>query len=116
MTIRLARVYEPPSPDDGARVLVERLWPRGLTKRAAHLDLWLKDVAPSAELRTWYGHRVELFEEFTHRYRAELEGNDAVETLRALERERGTLTLLFAARDTEHNSAVVLADVLRDPT
>ena len=115
MTIRVARVYDARTAgdDDGARVLVDRLWPRGLAKADVHLDLWLKDVAPSDELRTWFGHDPARFEEFAGRYRAELEANPGVEELRRLEVERGTLTLLYGAKDTEHNQAVVLADYLR---
>ncbi len=111
--VRVKRAYEPAEPADGYRVLVERLWPRGVTKEEASLDEWAKDVAPSAELRRWYGHDVERFEEFRCRYLEELDAQgERLEELRARAR-RGTLTLVYAARDTEHNSAVLLADVLR---
>ncbi|WP_127128377.1 DUF488 domain-containing protein [Georgenia sp. SYP-B2076] len=114
MAISIARIYDDRQGDaDGARVLVDRLWPRGLAKADVHLDLWLKEVAPSDELRTWFGHAPARFAEFASRYRAELEANPAVETLRRLERERGSLTLLYGAKDTEHNQAVVLAEYLR---
>ncbi len=110
--IGLKRVYEEPSPDDGFRVLVERLWPRGLTKERVAVDLWLKDVAPSPELRKWFGHDPARWEEFQKRYRQELrERNDAVRLLRQRANE-GTVTLVYAARDDEHNGAVVLAKFL----
>jgi uncharacterized protein YeaO (DUF488 family) len=112
MTFTIARVYDPPGDDDGARVLVDRLWPRGLAKADARVDLWLKDVAPSTELRKEFHHDPDLFPEFTRWYRAELDGNPAVDQLRTLEREHGTVTLLYGAKDTEHNQAVVLRDYL----
>ncbi|MGW8565245.1 DUF488 domain-containing protein [Isoptericola sp. NPDC055881] len=119
MSIAVKRVYEPPAPDDGARVLVDRLWPRGVSKEAAHLDRWCKDVAPSAELRTWFHHEPDRFAEFERRYRAELAGNPAVAELAALGAGDARLTLLYSARDTERNHALVLRDVLlhyRDET
>ncbi|WP_448070699.1 DUF488 domain-containing protein [Georgenia yuyongxinii] len=112
MAFQIARVYEPPEDDGAARVLVDRLWPRGVAKADAHVDRWLKDVGPSAELRTWFGHDPAKFEEFARRYRAELDANPAVEQLRNLEREHGTVTLVYSAKDTEHNQAVVLRDYL----
>jgi len=106
--IRLKRAYEAPSKSDGVRVLVERLWPRGVTKERAALDLWLKDVAPSPALRTWFGHDPKKWEGFKERYWKELEEREeAVKQLRALIR-RGTVTLVYAARDEEHNGAVAL--------
>ncbi|WP_330083715.1 DUF488 domain-containing protein [Methylocystis iwaonis] len=111
----LKRVYEPPEPEDGARVLVDRLWPRGLTKEKAAVDLWAKDAAPSHELRRWFGHEPERWEEFQARYREELESPEAQEqiaTLRAMAR-KGRVTLLYAAHDEEMNNAVVLRGVLR---
>lgn len=109
---RLKRVYEPPSKADGFRVLVERLWPRGLTKKKAAVDLWLKEIAPSPELRKWYAHDVERWAEFQKRYRAELRRNkDAVLELKAQAKGR-TVTLVYAAHDEEHNSALVLKRVL----
>ncbi len=110
--IRLKRAYEGASRGDGFRVLVERLWPRGVSKEEAHLDLWLKEVAPSAELRKWFGHDPDRWKEFQRRYRAELKGHkDALKLLKEKDRE-GTVTLVYAARDEEHNSALVLKKVL----
>ncbi len=112
--IRIKRVYDPASDDDGARVLVDRLWPRGLRKEEAAWSLWLKDVAPSPELRTWFGHDPARFAEFGRRYLAELAANEAaVEPLDEILR-RGRVTLLYAAHDVEHNHALVLAEHLRD--
>jgi uncharacterized protein YeaO (DUF488 family) len=111
--IHLKRVYEEPSKNDGVRVLVERLWPRGLTKERAAVDLWLKDVAPSPELRKWFGHDPARWEQFQERYRRELrEKQDAVRVLKQKARE-GTVTLVYAARDEEHNGALVLKKILQ---
>lgn len=111
--VRLKRVYDPPSPDDGVRILVDRLWPRGLKREAAKIDLWLKEVAPSAELRRWFGHDASRWAEFRLRYRAELAKNSAgVAALRDLTTGAKPLTLLFAAKDSDHNNAVVLRDFL----
>jgi uncharacterized protein YeaO (DUF488 family) len=105
---KLKRVYEAPSPDDGARVLVDRLWPRGVTKARAALDLWLKDIGPSTELRTWFDHDPAKWTVFQARYFKELEKKaDLTEPLRQRDR-KGTVTLLYAARDNEHNEAVAL--------
>jgi uncharacterized protein YeaO (DUF488 family) len=113
--IRLKRVYEAPSPDDGLRVLVERLWPRGLSKERAAVDVWLKDIGPSPELRRWFGHDPAKWEEFRGRYWAELERNqDAVAELRRKIRE-GTVTLVYAARDEQHNGALALWKYLALP-
>src|SRR5512136_2169728 len=107
--IRLKRVYEPPAPEDGFRILVERLWPRGLTKDKAGVDLWLKDVAPSPELRKWYGHDPSRWEEFQERYRRELETNTAAVVLLKRElRAHKNVTFVYAARDEDRNSAVLL--------
>lgn len=113
MEIRLKRAYEPASDGDGYRVLVERLWPRGVTRERARLDEWCKEIAPSPELRRWFVHDFTRFEEFRRRYLEELAGND--QKLNELMRRAGSgpLTLVYAARDTEHNSALILADVLR---
>jgi len=108
---RLKRVYEAPADDDGLRVLVDRLWPRGLSKDKAKVDLWLKDVAPSDALRREFHARPERWEDFRGAYRAELEGNPAFDELRALAAKR-RVTLLFGARDEVHNNAVVLKDLL----
>jgi uncharacterized protein YeaO (DUF488 family) len=110
--VRVKRVYAPPAEDDGARVLVDRLWPRGLTREEAAVDLWLKDIAPSAELRRWFGHDPALWPAFQDRYRAELAGNPAVDELRAIIEQGRRVTLLFGAKDTEHNNAVALQSYL----
>lgn len=111
MTIQIKRAYDPPSRADGKRILVERLWPRGKKKRELALDAWLKEVAPSPELRKWFGHRVERWDEFRRRYRRELSHNEILPALVALSR-RGKLTLVYGSADTEHNSALVLREYL----
>ena len=111
--IKLKRVYDEPSPADGERVLVERLWPRGLSKERAAVDLWLKDVAPSTELRRWFGHDPAKWEEFRRRYWDELgQHPDAVRLLKEKARH-GTVTLVYAARDEEHNGALALQQFLQ---
>jgi uncharacterized protein YeaO (DUF488 family) len=113
--VRLKRVYEPPSPEDGVRVLVDRLWPRGLRKADAAVDRWMKDIAPSTELRQWFGHAPERWQEFRHRYARELRQHaSAIDELRELARH-DTVTLVFGARDEEHNDAVVLREILLRP-
>jgi uncharacterized protein YeaO (DUF488 family) len=112
MSFLIKRVYDEADPGDGFRVLVDRLWPRGVSKQRAHLDLWLKDVAPSPELRVWFDHRADRFEEFTARYTAELAANPAAGELRQIGREHPTVTLLYGARSHEINGAVVLAGLL----
>jgi uncharacterized protein YeaO (DUF488 family) len=113
LDITLKRAYDPAAADDGYRVLVDRLWPRGVSREDARLDDWARELAPSTELRRWFGHDPERFEEFQRRYREELaQHGDELEELRARARS-GRLTLVFGARDTEHNDAVVLAEVLR---
>ncbi|WP_337174921.1 DUF488 domain-containing protein [Paludisphaera sp.] len=110
--VRLKRAYLPAEPDDGARILVDRLWPRGVSKEKAALDEWMKDVGPSTELRKWFGHDPERWDEFRRRYRGELRHHaEELGRLRALAGE-GTVTLVYAARDEEHNEAVVLREVL----
>ena len=112
--VRIKRIYEPPQAADGARVLVDRLWPRGLRKEAAALTGWHKDVAPSLTLRRWFGHDPARWQAFRARYRAELDANAAaLAPLRELARA-GPLTLLYGARDGAHNHAVVLAEYLRE--
>ena len=112
--IRIKRVYEKPTKEDGWRVLVDRLWPRGMKKEAAHLDVWMKDVAPSDALRKWFGHKPEKWKEFQKKYRAELaKKKELISELEKMAKEHGTLTLLFGAKDEEHNEAVVLADALK---
>lgn len=111
--IRIKRVYEPPEKSDGLRVLVDRLWPRGLAKERAKVGLWLRDVAPSDGLRRWFSHDPAKWEEFRARYRKELEGKrQLLDEIRRLEKDKGTITLLFAARDPERNNARILAEVL----
>jgi uncharacterized protein YeaO (DUF488 family) len=114
--IQLKRVYEQPSRRDGLRILVERLWPRGLSKQRAAVDLWLKDVAPSPELRKWFAHDPAKWKEFQERYRKELrERKDAVHLLKQ-NCKKGTITLVYAARDEEHNGAVALKRYLERHT
>jgi uncharacterized protein YeaO (DUF488 family) len=115
--VAIRRVYEEPTPDDGERVLVDRLWPRGLTKEKAHVDLWLKDIAPSRELRAWFGHDPAKYEEFRQRYEAELAQEPAHSALTLLRErsERGPVTLIFAAHDSDHCNAAVLRDLLARP-
>ncbi|MHA6670274.1 DUF488 domain-containing protein [Homoserinimonas sp. A447] len=112
MTVVIKRVYDDPGQRDGYRVLVDRIWPRGLSKDSAHLDEWVKDVAPTDELRSWFGHDPDRFDEFAKRYREELAANPALESLREIIRSHRKVTLLYGARDTEHNQAVVLRDHL----
>lgn len=111
-SIRLKRAYEPASRDDGVRILVDRLWPRGLRKADAAFDMWMKEIAPSAELRRWFAHDPARWQEFQRRYRAELAQHQTeIAQLRDLAR-RGPITLIFAARDQNHNEAIVLRDYL----
>jgi uncharacterized protein YeaO (DUF488 family) len=113
MDVRLKRAYEPASAEDGYRVLVDRLWPRGVSKEQAKLDEWDQELAPSSQLRKWFGHEPNRFPEFRRRYIGELRANES--RLRELRRRArtGTLTLVYSAHDSEHNDAVVLAEVLR---
>lgn len=113
--IKVKRIYLPSEPSDGYRVLVDRLWPRGIKKEDARLDEWLKEISPSPELRRWYDHQIERWPEFQVRYRRELASEDGAAHIRRLAAlgKKGTLTLLFAARDEQHNSANVLLDVLK---
>lgn len=112
MNTKIKRVYERPDKEDGVRILVDRLWPRGLTKAKASVDLWLKDVAPSTELRKWFGHDPAKWTEFKTRYRAELRENDEQVKLLKAEIAKGTVTLVYGAKDEEHNEAVVLQEFL----
>ncbi|MEO3809538.1 DUF488 family protein [Sphaerisporangium sp. B11E5] len=105
-------VYDPPAPEDGHRVLVDRLWPRGLTKEKAQVDLWLKDIAPSTALRQWFAHRSDRFEEFARKYTAELDDNPAVASLLRLAAEHPRITLLHAAKHPTMNNATVLSHYL----
>ncbi|RLP26656.1 DUF488 domain-containing protein [Mesorhizobium sp. YM1C-6-2] len=112
MRVAIKRVYEPAADDDGRRILVDRLWPRGLTKEKAAVDLWLKEVAPSDELRKWFGHDPKKWGEFQRRYRAELDSNEeAVQTLKQAI-GKGPATLVYGAHDEQHNQAVALRDWL----
>jgi uncharacterized protein YeaO (DUF488 family) len=112
--VRIKRVYDPVEDGDGYRVLIDRMWPRGVSRERARLDEWARELAPSEDLRRWFGHDPERFAEFRMRYRAELEDQrERLEDLRRRSRE-GPLTIVYAARDREHNNAVVLADLLRD--
>jgi len=114
MNLKLKRVYEPSDKNDGTRILVDRLWPRGMTKAKAGVDIWLKELAPSAELRKWFGHDPDRWTEFRKRYRAELEENDEQLVRLREEIKKGAVTLLYGAKDEEHNDAVVLMELLRD--
>ena len=110
--MKLKRVYLPAEETDGYRILVDRLWPRGISKEKAKIDLWLKEVAPSNELRKWFGHDPERFNEVTERYKAELQASGALEDLHQAIQEHPNVTLLYAAHDEQHNNAVVLQELL----
>lgn len=112
MTLRIKRIYEDPVADDGFRILVDRIWPRGVSKERAKLDVWLKDVAPTTQLRQWFHHEEPKWPEFARRYRAELADNPATGTLRDILFAHERVTLLYSARDEEENQAVVLRDFL----
>jgi uncharacterized protein YeaO (DUF488 family) len=110
--IRLKRAYAPPAPDDGTRILIDRLWPRGIKKTDAGIDEWMKEIAPSAELRKWFGHDPDRWQEFRRRYESEVRRHpDEFDRLRELA-QQGRITLVFAAHDEAHNDAVVLKDLL----
>ena len=112
MTIRLKRAYEKPERTDGTRILVDRLWPRGLTKEKAAIDLWLKEVAPSTELRKWFGHDPKKWRNFRSRYRTELkQHSDQLQLIKSKAKE-GVVTLIYGARDQEHNEAIILREFL----
>jgi uncharacterized protein YeaO (DUF488 family) len=111
--VRVKRVYDEADPDDGYRVLADRVWPRGVSRQRAQVAEWMRDLAPTDELRRWFGHVPERFEQFRSRYRRELEAHhERLEELRARARS-GRVTIVYAARDREHNNAVVLAELLR---
>ncbi len=112
--LKLKRVYDPPSKDDGKRILVDRLWPRGIRREDAKIDEWLKDIAPSDELRRWFSHNPSKWQEFRIKYRQELK--DKIELIDKIRKEakKGTVTLLFAAKDAEHNNAIVLKEVIEE--
>lgn len=114
MHIQTKRIYEDPSPDDGMRILVDRLWPRGVSKDDAQLDAWLKEIAPSEDLRRWFDHDIERWEQFRKRYRSELDRkNESIQNLFEVA-DSGTLTLLYGAKDQNHNNAVVLKEYLAE--
>jgi uncharacterized protein YeaO (DUF488 family) len=111
--IKIKRIYEPAAEEDGFRILVDRLWPNGIKKEKAKIDLWLKEVAPSDELRKWFSHDPEEWEEFKKKYAKELaRKQELLKEIRQIETEKGTVTLLYSARDVEHNNAVALKEVL----
>jgi uncharacterized protein YeaO (DUF488 family) len=112
--VRIKRVYDAPAPDDGYRVLIDRLWPRGVSRERAKLDVWMRELAPSTELRRWFGHDPAKFGEFRARYCEELADNPALRELAELAASR-PVTILYGARDREHNDAVVVAELLRGP-
>jgi uncharacterized protein YeaO (DUF488 family) len=114
MTVQVKRVYEPAAKTDGYRVLIDRLWPRGLSKEKAHVDKWLKEVAPSTKLRKWFNHEPEKWNSFCTKYRSELAGSSALEELLGDMRAHKTVTLLFGARDEQHNDAVALEEFIRE--
>ena len=110
MKLKLKRAYDEPSESDGLRILVDRLWPRGLTKEKARVDLWLKEIAPTTELRTWFGHDPARWPEFQERYRRELKANDEQVQLLKHELNKRSVTLVYGAKDEEHNAALVLKE------
>lgn len=112
--LQLKRVYEEPEPADGYRVLTERLWPRGVSKERAALDQWLKSIAPSHDLRKWFDHDPDKWEEFKERYRRELFGSEAVDEMLEIIKNHETVTMVYASRDEEHNSTVLLKEFLED--
>ncbi|SRR6266487_3193397 len=115
LTVAMKRAYDEAEESDGTRVLVDRLWPRGLSKERAHIDVWLKEIAPSNELRKWFGHEPEKFAEFREKYMAELSSGTGLEALNKLRElaQQGPITLVFAAHDAEHSNAAVLLDILQ---
>lgn len=113
MSLNIKRVYDNPSSDDGFRVLVDRLWPRGVSKEKAQLDLWLKEVAPTPELREWFNHEPAKFKEFSARYQHELDKNPAVDELKKIVKDHKTVTLLYGAKDPKINQTAVLQDYLK---
>lgn len=112
MKLKIKRVYEEPAKGDGKRILVDRLWPRGLTKENASIDLWLRDIAPSTELRKWFGHDPDKWKEFRKRYHQELKNNKEQVSILYEELKKGTVTLVYGAKDEEHNEALVLKEWL----
>jgi uncharacterized protein YeaO (DUF488 family) len=115
MSLHIKRIYDDSDSQDGFRVLVDRLWPRGVSRERALIDRWLKEVAPSSELRKWFDHRADRFVEFTSRYIAEIESTPAIEELNEILRSNPTVTLLYGAKDQAINHAIVLAEFLSQP-
>ncbi len=111
-SVMIKRVYEPYKKSDGFRILIDRLWPRGIKKEDAKVDVWLKEIAPSSELRKWFNHEPEKWNEFIKRYRIELKQSGTIELLKSLMKKHKKITLLYAAHDVEHNNAVALRDFL----
>jgi uncharacterized protein YeaO (DUF488 family) len=114
MKIKIKRVYEHPEKDDGLRILVDRLWPRGLTKKKASVDLWLKDIAPSTELRKWFAHDPDKWKRFRARYQTEIRNNHELIKVLKQKASEGTITLIYGARDQKHNEALVLKQFLEE--
>lgn len=113
---KIKRIYENSVEEDNCRVLVDGLWPRGISKERAHLDLWLKEIAPSNELRKWYNHELSKWSEFRTKYLEELQRKkDLIKQLKIMEKFNGTVTLLYSAKDVDHNNAVVLMELLNQP-
>ncbi|MHA3775486.1 DUF488 domain-containing protein [Verrucomicrobiota bacterium sgz303538] len=113
MKLLLKRAYDPPAQSDGERILIDRIWPRGVSKENASIDLWLKEIAPSTELRRWYGHKPERWQEFRHRYYSELEQRPEVVAQLRQELRKGPVTLVFGAKDVEHSNAEALREYLQ---
>jgi uncharacterized protein YeaO (DUF488 family) len=114
MPLKIKRAYDDASKSDGFRVLVDRIWPRGVSKEDAKIDLWLKEIAPSTELRKWFGHDPEKWSEFQKKFKAEIQDNSGVwNQLKKIVKEHSTVTLVYAAKDEEHNNAVVLQNLLK---
>ena len=113
--IKIKRIYDTPDENDGCRILVDRLWPRGLSRDKTKIDLWLKEIAPGDKLRKWYSHDVEKFSEFRKRYKQELRNKpELVAQIRGLEKKHKTITLLFSARDVSHNNSIVLRNYIKE--
>ena len=110
--IKIKRIYEMSEKKDGFRILVDRLWPRGISKQKAHVDLWLKEIAPSDKLRKWFSHDPKKWIDFKSKYTKELKNNSLLQIIKQLEKENKVLTLLYSAKDSEHNNAVVLYEIL----
>ena len=114
--IKIKRIYETPAKEDGFRILVDRLWPRGLTKEKAKVDLWLKEIAPSNDLRKWFAHDPEKWKEFKNRYEKELKDKqDLLRKIKQMEKEKGVVTILYSTKEIEFNNAVALSGFLKEP-